>query len=98
MASVEVVLLALLLPALCGGAVAVLRAGFSVAWPVLSYGLLIWFVLALVVVNEGSLFRLRLQGVLPVVVVALGAGGLGVYGRVFARVGFGRARLPGRAS
>ena len=61
LASVEVVLLALLLPALCGGAVAVLRAGFSVAWPVLSYGLLIWFVLALVVVNEGSQLKTQIK-------------------------------------
>ena len=78
---------ALLLPGLVAGSVAVVTKRSLVGLFVLAFGLVIWFLLALVVVNEGTLFRLRLQGVLPVLVVSVAGGGLEVYRLAAARIG-----------
>ena len=86
-AAVEVILLILLLPGLLVGSVAVARRRSLIGWLMLVYGVLIWFLVALVVANEGSMFRIRLQGVLPVVVVAIGGGGLRIYARFLERLG-----------
>lgn len=80
-AAVEVVLLILLVPGFVVGAVSMVRRRSLVGSFMLMYGLVIWGFIALVVANEGSLFRLRLQGVLPVLVAAIGGGGLRIYAR-----------------
>lgn len=82
LAGLEVVLLTTLLPVLIAGGVRAARTGDFGAELTLTYGLVIWLMVALVVVNEGTLFRLRLQGALPVLVVAIGGGGLRVYGEM----------------
>jgi hypothetical protein len=87
LAAIEVLGLALLLPALVAGSIAVVTRKSLVGVFALAYGLVVWFLLALVVVNEGTLFRLRLQGVLPVLVVSVAGGGLELYRRAAARIG-----------
>jgi len=87
LAATEVVLLALLLPALVAGSMAIGGTRSLVGAFMLTYGVLIWFLVALVVANEGTLFRLRLQGVLPLLVVSIAGGGLELYRRVAKRPG-----------
>ncbi len=86
LAGLEVCLLALLVPSLVVGSSQAAARGSFVSIFMLIYGMVIWFLVALVVANEGSLFRLRLQGVLPVLVVSISGGGLRLYGRVWERI------------
>lgn len=79
LAGIEIAVMVALLPALALGATRLIRTRSFVAAFMLVDGIVIWLMVALVVVNEGTLFRLRLQGVLPVMVVAIAGGGLGVY-------------------
>jgi hypothetical protein len=53
-----VALLTALLPAFVAGSVRAARSGTFAARFTLAYGLVIWLLVALVVVNEGTLFRL----------------------------------------
>lgn len=96
LAGMEVAVIVALLPALALGAARLIRARSFVAAFMLVDGIVIWLMVALVVVNEGTLFRLRLQGVLPVMVVAVAGGGLGVYrdlaNRLTSRLGKRSAR------
>ncbi len=86
LAAAEAAVLVLLLPGLIAGSIAVVTRKSLVGRFVLTFGLVVWFLLALVVVNEGTLFRLRLQGVLPVLVVSVAGGGLGLYRRAATRI------------
>jgi len=85
-ASVEVLLLVFLLPILIAGGVGVSKMKSLVGCWMLTYGLLVWFLVALVMPIEGSIFRLRLQGVMPVLVAAIGGGGLRIYSRFWKRL------------
>jgi len=85
-AAVEVFLLVLLLPVLFVGGVGVGRMKSFVGCCMLTYGLLVWFLVALIIPNEGAIFRLRLQGVLLVLVAAIGGGGLRIYSRFWRRL------------
>ena len=87
LAAIEVVLVVALLPALAVGSARMIRTGSFVAVFMLVHGSVIWLLVALVAVNEGALFRLRLQGMLPVMVVGIAGGGLGVYGDLAKRIG-----------
>jgi hypothetical protein len=79
LAGLEIAMMLALLPALALGAARLIRTRSFVATFMIVDGIVIWLMVALVVVNEGTLFRLRLQGMLPVMVVAIAGGGLGVY-------------------
>jgi len=85
-AAVEVFLLVLLLPVLFVGGVGVGRMKSFVGCWMLTYGLLVWFLVALIIPNEGAIFRLRLQGMIPVLVAAIGGGGLRIYFRFLERL------------
>jgi hypothetical protein len=87
LAAIEVVLVVALLPALAIGSARMIRTGSFVAAFMLVHGSVMWLLVALVAVNEGTLFRLRLQGMLPVMVVGIAGGGLGVYGDLAKRIG-----------
>ena len=78
MAGIEVAVIVALLPALALGTVGVIRTKSFLATFMLVDGIVIWPMTALVVVNKGTLFRLRLQGVLTVMVVAIAGGRRGV--------------------
>jgi hypothetical protein len=100
LAGIEVVMIVALLPALALGVARAIRSGSFLATFMLVDGIVIWLMAALVVVNEGTLFRLRLQGMLPVMVVGIAGGGLGVYRDLARRISarLRRASTPTESS
>ncbi len=87
-AALESIIVVFLLPALLIGSVAIIRRLSVVGSFMILYGVVISCLIAVVVANEGTLFRLRLQGLFPVLVAAIAGGGLGSYSRVLRRVRF----------
>ncbi len=59
---------------------------------ILIYASMIWFFGALVRLNEGTLFRLRLLGILPLAVLAAAGGGLDAYAAALRRLANRRSR------
>jgi hypothetical protein len=79
LAGAEVVLIACLLPAMVTGCVRILRRRSIMGYVMVTSAVLSLISLGVVVPNEGTLFRYRLQGLLPLLVIASAGGGLEIY-------------------
>ena len=82
-ASFEMALWYLLVPGLLGGVVGLLKQRRPEGFFVLTFILLTAIPISIVVANLGTLFRLRLLFLLPLLLVAAGGDPIGVYRRVF---------------
>lgn len=79
LAGAEVVLIVFLLPGMVAGSVCILRRRSIMAYVMVTSAVLSLISLGVVVPNEGTLFRYRLQGLLPLLVIASAGGGLEIY-------------------
>lgn len=85
-AGMEAMIFALLFPAVVRGGARLARRGSPIGWFVLIYGVVAMVSVSLVIANLGSLFRLRLQFVLPLLVLAACGDVLRPYKRLVARL------------
>jgi hypothetical protein len=79
LAGAEVVLIAFLLPGIVAGGVRILRRRSIMGYVMVTSAVLSLISLGIVVANEGTLFRYRLQGLLPLLVIASAGGGFEIY-------------------
>jgi hypothetical protein len=87
LSAVEMLLVYALMPAVLWGAWSTGRRGSALAWALLVFVIITALALSLTVTNLGILFRLRLQYLLPMAVLAGGLGWPGPYGGLARRYG-----------
>jgi tetratricopeptide (TPR) repeat protein len=97
LAGLEMFVLYLLLPAIVGGLLALARSRRIEGWFVLALLALAAVSISLVVANLGTLFRLRLQFVLPLLVLAAGGDPRTAWGRLWGWARRAAARVPRQA-
>jgi hypothetical protein len=94
LAGSEILLIACLLPGIVVGAARLLRRRSVTGWLMVTSAAVALIALALGVATEGTLFRYRLLGLLPLLVIASAGGGFEIYARAWPRLARRRSQGP----